>query len=83
MLHYAHVIVTPASVSWWSHQTCIFFFLPAGYLLYEFTQFWQAEEPRDIMEFSRVREKFRKKVKQALKETDVRLLPKFQETLDS
>lgn len=60
-----------------------FFFLPAGYLLYEFTQFWQAEEPRDIMEFSRVREKFRKKVKQALKETDVRLLPKFQETLDS
>ncbi|BFZ14495.1 hypothetical protein BsWGS_17534 [Bradybaena similaris] len=49
------------------------------YLLYEFTQFWQSEKPRDIMEFSRLREKFRKNVQKALKEPKVRLLPSFQE----
>ncbi|CAG5136462.1 unnamed protein product [Candidula unifasciata] len=49
------------------------------YLLYEFTQFWQSEKPRDIMEFSRLREKFRKNIQKALKAPKVRLLSSFQE----
>ena len=40
----------------------------AGYLLYEFDKFWFAEKPRDIMEFNRVKEKYRKKIVHSMKD---------------
>ncbi|XP_059172505.1 ELMO domain-containing protein 2-like isoform X2 [Physella acuta] len=49
------------------------------HLLYEFTQFWISEEPRDIMEFSNVREKFLNKVQDSLLKPNVHLLSPFQE----
>ena len=29
-----------------------------GYLFFEFNKFWIAEKPRDVMDFSRIRDKF-------------------------
>lgn len=42
----------------------------------EFVTFWFSEKPKDIMEFGRVRDKFRKKIKQKLKE-DLTTILKF------
>jgi len=47
------------------------------YLLYEFSQFWLKEEPKDIMEFSRLRSKFRKQVKAKLRGDDPLLKSEF------
>merc|ERR1711963_439324 len=38
-----------------------------SYLLHEWSALWMAEKPRDIMEFSRVRDKFYRQVKAKLK----------------
>lgn len=38
------------------------------YVFYEFDKFWFSENPKDIMEFGRIREKFRKKLKHRLRE---------------
>ncbi|XP_070553832.1 ELMO domain-containing protein 2-like [Ptychodera flava] len=38
------------------------------YLLFEFDKFWFKEKPRDVMEFSRIREKFQKKITKMLKD---------------
>jgi len=53
------------------------FHLVYCYLLYEFTQFWQGEKPRDIMEFGRLRDKFNKQVKAKLKEDHPLLRSEF------
>ncbi|XP_071786925.1 ELMO domain-containing protein 2-like [Asterias amurensis] len=37
------------------------------YVLFNFDQFWLAEKPRDIMEFSRVRDKFEEKLRRDLR----------------
>ena len=42
------------------------FFL--GYLFFEFDKFWRAEQPRDIMEFNRIKTKFQKKIVHKLKD---------------
>ncbi|CAL1537967.1 unnamed protein product [Lymnaea stagnalis] len=49
------------------------------HLLYEFVQFWFAEKPRDIMEFSNVREKFHQIIQDRLKKPNAHLLSSFQE----
>ncbi|XP_014662267.1 PREDICTED: ELMO domain-containing protein 2-like [Priapulus caudatus] len=49
------------------------FHLTYSYLLYEFDKFWFAEEPADIMEFSRVREKFLSQVSEYLQSEYARL----------
>ncbi|XP_071126322.1 ELMO domain-containing protein 2-like [Mytilus edulis] len=46
------------------------------YMFKEFVTFWFNEKPKDIMEFGRVRDKFRKKIKQKLKE-DLTTILKF------
>jgi len=40
------------------------------YLFYEFDKFWMEEKPRDIMEFSPLREKFEKQIRQSLTKRD-------------
>ncbi|XP_005095322.1 ELMO domain-containing protein 2 isoform X2 [Aplysia californica] len=49
------------------------------YLLHDFTQFWLSEKPKDIMEFSRLHNKFLKQVKQKLKSDSPTLRAAFQE----
>lgn len=38
------------------------------YVFYEFDKFWFSENPKDIMDFGRIREKFRKRLKHRLRE---------------
>ena len=40
----------------------------SGYVFHEFDKYWFSENPKDIMEFGRIREKFRKKLKHRLRE---------------
>ncbi|XP_016332794.1 ELMO domain-containing protein 1-like isoform X3 [Sinocyclocheilus anshuiensis] len=47
------------------------------YLMQEFHRFWIEEDPRDIMEFNRVRTKFHKRVLKQLKNPDMALCPHF------
>uniref|UniRef100_A0A8C4M0X4 ELMO domain containing 1 n=1 Tax=Equus asinus TaxID=9793 RepID=A0A8C4M0X4_EQUAS len=48
-----------------------------GYLMHEFHKFWIEEDPMDIMEFNRVREKFRKRIIKQLQNPDMALCPHF------
>ncbi|XP_071077579.1 ELMO domain-containing protein 1 isoform X1 [Desmodus rotundus] len=47
------------------------------YLMHEFHKFWIEEDPIDIMEFNRVREKFRKRIIKQLQNPDMALCPHF------
>uniref|UniRef100_A0A2R9C558 ELMO domain containing 1 n=1 Tax=Pan paniscus TaxID=9597 RepID=A0A2R9C558_PANPA len=49
----------------------------AIYLMHEFHKFWIEEDPMDIMEFNRVREKFRKRIIKQLQNPDMALCPHF------
>nr|XP_032811025.1 ELMO domain-containing protein 1-like isoform X2 [Petromyzon marinus]XP_032811026.1 ELMO domain-containing protein 1-like isoform X2 [Petromyzon marinus]XP_032811027.1 ELMO domain-containing protein 1-like isoform X2 [Petromyzon marinus]XP_032811029.1 ELMO domain-containing protein 1-like isoform X2 [Petromyzon marinus] len=53
------------------------------YLFHEFDAFWLKEEPRDIMEFNRVREMFRKQVQDQLSSDEAVLVPRFDSTPSS
>lgn len=48
------------------------------YVFYDFDTFWFSEKPKDIMEFGKVREKYRKKLVAKLKEQDIILVAEFQ-----
>lgn len=50
------------------------------YLFHEFDAFWLKEEPRDIMEFNRVREMFRQQVQDQLSSDEAVLVPRFDST---
>ncbi|XP_059382286.1 ELMO domain-containing protein 1-like isoform X1 [Carassius carassius] len=50
------------------------------YLMQEFHRFWMEEDPCDIMEFNRVRNKFHKRVLKQLKNPDMALCPHFTAT---
>lgn len=43
----------------------------------EFHRFWMEEDPRDIMEFNRIRDKFHKMVLKLLRDPDTALCPHF------
>lgn len=45
--------------------------------MHEFHKFWIEEDPMDIMEFNRVREKFRKRIIKQLQNPDMALCPHF------
>lgn len=45
--------------------------------MHEFHKFWIEEDPMDIMEFNRVREKFRKRIIRQLQNPDMALCPHF------
>uniref|UniRef100_A0A673L287 ELMO domain-containing protein 1-like n=1 Tax=Sinocyclocheilus rhinocerous TaxID=307959 RepID=A0A673L287_9TELE len=47
------------------------------YLMQEFHRFWIEEDPCDIMEFTRVRTKFHKRILKQLKNPDMALCPHF------
>ncbi|XP_042710930.1 ELMO domain-containing protein 1 isoform X5 [Chrysemys picta bellii] len=47
------------------------------YLVHEFHKFWIEEDPLDIMEFNRVREKFHKRILKQLQNPDMALCPHF------
>ncbi|XP_062910180.1 ELMO domain-containing protein 1 isoform X4 [Mobula hypostoma] len=47
------------------------------YLMHEFHKFWVEEDPLDIMEFNRVREKFHKRIIKQLQNPDMTLCPHF------
>ncbi|KAK7097334.1 ELMO domain-containing protein 1-like isoform X2 [Littorina saxatilis] len=49
------------------------------YLMSEFTKFWFKEKPKDIMEFSRIREKFRRHIISLLKDPKTTLKTDFQQ----
>ncbi|XP_028840355.1 ELMO domain-containing protein 1 isoform X2 [Denticeps clupeoides] len=48
-----------------------------SYLMQEFHRFWTEEDPCDIMEFNRVRNKFYKRILTQLKDPDMVLCPHF------
>uniref|UniRef100_A0ACB8FH42 ELMO domain-containing protein 1 n=1 Tax=Sphaerodactylus townsendi TaxID=933632 RepID=A0ACB8FH42_9SAUR len=48
-----------------------------GYLMHEFHKFWIDEDPLDIMEFNRVREKFHKRILKQLQNPEMALCPHF------
>ena len=50
----------------------------AGYLMSEFTKFWFNEKPKDIMEFSRIRDKFQRHIVSLLKDSTTVLIADFQ-----
>ena len=50
----------------------------AGYLMSEFTKFWFKEKPKDIMEFSRIRDKFQRHIVSLLKDPTTVLIADFQ-----
>ncbi|XP_073518298.1 ELMO domain-containing protein 1 isoform X1 [Phyllobates terribilis] len=47
------------------------------FLMHEFHKFWIDEDPLDIMEFNRVRNKFHKRILKQLQKTDMALCPHF------
>uniref|UniRef100_A0A8D0EGT3 ELMO domain containing 1 n=1 Tax=Strix occidentalis caurina TaxID=311401 RepID=A0A8D0EGT3_STROC len=47
------------------------------YLMHEFHKFWIEEDPLDIMEFNRVREKFHKRILKQLQNPEMALCPHF------
>ncbi|XP_006819118.1 ELMO domain-containing protein 2-like [Saccoglossus kowalevskii] len=47
------------------------------YLLFEFDKFWLQSKPKDVMEFSRLRDKFQKKITKILKDNCVILEGEF------
>ncbi|XP_070607779.1 ELMO domain-containing protein 1 [Erythrolamprus reginae] len=47
------------------------------YLMHEFHKFWIEEDPLDIMEFNRVREKFHKRILRQLQNPNMALCPHF------
>ncbi|XP_066450175.1 ELMO domain-containing protein 1 isoform X4 [Eleutherodactylus coqui] len=47
------------------------------FLMHEFHKFWIEEDPVDIMEFNRVRNKFHKRILKQLQKTDMALCPHF------
>ncbi|OCT57594.1 hypothetical protein XELAEV_18003296mg [Xenopus laevis] len=47
------------------------------FLMHEFHKFWIEEDPLDIMEFNRVRNKFHKRILKQLQNTDMALCPHF------
>ncbi|XP_071990332.1 ELMO domain-containing protein 1 isoform X3 [Engystomops pustulosus] len=47
------------------------------FLMHEFHKFWIEEDPLDIMEFNRVRNKFHKRILKQLQKTDMALCPHF------
>uniref|UniRef100_A0A803K0G8 ELMO/CED-12 domain containing 1 n=1 Tax=Xenopus tropicalis TaxID=8364 RepID=A0A803K0G8_XENTR len=47
------------------------------FLMHEFHKFWIEEDPLDIMEFNRVRNKFHKHILKQLQNTDMALCPHF------
>uniref|UniRef100_H3AEU8 ELMO domain containing 1 n=1 Tax=Latimeria chalumnae TaxID=7897 RepID=H3AEU8_LATCH len=47
------------------------------YLMHEFHKFWIEEDPLDIMEFNRIREKFHKRILKQLQNPDTALCPHF------
>ena len=51
----------------------------AGYLMSEFTALWFSEKPKDIMEFSRIRDKFQRRIASLLKDPTTVLKADFQE----
>lgn len=56
----------------------ILLFLLSGYLMSEFTHFWFSENPADVMEFNRIRDKFKRKVILLLKDPQTQLVANFQ-----
>ncbi|PVD35075.1 hypothetical protein C0Q70_06356 [Pomacea canaliculata] len=48
------------------------------YLMSEFTHFWFSENPADVMEFNRIRDKFKRKVILLLKDPQTQLVANFQ-----
>lgn len=59
-----------------NHLTRVSFAL-SGYLMHEFHKFWIEEDPLDIMEFNRVREKFHKRILKQLQNPNMALCPHF------
>ncbi|XP_060581413.1 ELMO domain-containing protein 2-like [Ruditapes philippinarum] len=53
------------------------------YVFYNFDSFWFAEKPKDIMEFGRLREKYRKKLVAKLREKDTIFTADFQNKQNS
>lgn len=53
------------------------FYCFVGYLMHEFHKFWIDEDPLDIMEFNRVREKFYKQILRQLQNPEMALCPHF------
>lgn len=53
------------------------FYYFVGYLMHEFHKFWIDEDPLDIMEFNRVREKFYKRILRQLQNPEMALCPHF------
>ncbi|WAQ99554.1 ELMD2-like protein [Mya arenaria] len=49
-------------------------------VFHEFDSFWISENPKDIMDFGRIREKYRKKIASMLKDRKTILSASFQET---
>ncbi|KAL4230242.1 ELMO domain-containing protein 1 [Mactra antiquata] len=49
------------------------------YVFWDFDTFWYSEKPKDIMEFGRIREKYRKKLVSRLKEKSTVLEGEFQQ----
>lgn len=63
---------------YWALYLCVFFFfLTAGYLVYEFDKFWFEEKPESIMYFNVYREKFHEKIKGLLLDCNVSLTLKI------
>lgn len=52
-------------------------------MFHEFDTFWFGEKPKDIMEFGKIREKYRKKLVARLKEKDTVLTAEFQQKHES
>ncbi|KAK4829604.1 hypothetical protein QYF61_005704 [Mycteria americana] len=55
----------------------LYSYLKGGYLMHEFHKFWIEEDPLDIMEFNRVREKFHKRILKQLQNPEMALCPHF------
>jgi len=53
----------------------------AGYTFHEFDCFWVSENPRDIMDFGRIREKYRKKLTARLRDPQAVFSAEFQQQL--
>ncbi|KAK3579958.1 hypothetical protein CHS0354_033476 [Potamilus streckersoni] len=52
------------------------------HVFYEFDKFWYSENPKDIMEFGQIREKYRKKLVHSLKQPNTVLVSGFQKRSD-
>lgn len=57
-------------------QLCSLYTL--GYVFHGFDTFWLSENPKDIMDFGRIREKYRKKLSAQLKDPETVFTAEFQ-----